>query len=57
MASQDLYSTVSTQLEERHARLQEAVQALDWEAVAVHAACITDLAGVLVHIMKELETE
>jgi hypothetical protein len=57
MASQELYSTVSAQLEERQVRLQESVQALDWEAAAVHASCIADLAGVLVAIMKELETE
>lgn len=57
MASQELYSTVSTQLEDAQCRLKESIEALDWERTACEAAVVSELARVLVAMMPELETD
>lgn len=55
MASQELYTNVTDQIEQAKARLDDAMGNLDWQTAAREAAVISELALVLDAILAEIE--
>ncbi len=55
MASQELYGTVSDQLETLQTQLAQAISNYDWVEAVAQAVAVAEISRVMVNIFAELE--